>query len=203
MESVVVQIGSETLEVVGAMDASHHYFVNGRPGEAVDSSGMMPFTIGGFSIRYRVLGDTKFQFKIFLDNDQAVVLKAVKDFMRVDVHAPTVKSFGKSTGLLGSFEGGQMLGRDGVTVIEDPIAFGKHWQVQRVEPMLFHNIKGPQHPEECVMPDLEKMATSRHLRGSMSREEAAAACAKVTSSQLEDCIFDVMATDDVEMAGAF
>ena len=204
VESAVIQIGDDTLEVVGAEDKGKRYYVNGLPGDYVDTSGMMPFLIGGFAVRYRVLGDRKFQFKIFLDHEQAVAIKAIKDFLRVEVQKPTVEDFSKSSGLLGSFGGDDvMLGRDGVTELTDPITFGKHWQVQRTEPMLFHNVDGPQHPQACAMPDIQKMEIRRNLRGSMSREEAAAACSNVSPGELDECIFDVMATDDVDMAGAY
>ena len=157
-------------------------------------------TIGGYPVRYRGLNQHQFQFKIFLENDQNIVLKAVKDFMRVDVENPTQEYFGDSVGLMGSFDGDRMLARDG-SDMTDVDAFGQEWQVRVTEPMLFHDIQGVQHPEMCAMPAIER--ESRRLEGSISREQAEVACAHVAKDSMEDCVADAMATNDVEMAGAF
>lgn len=199
VESAVVQIGSDTLEVMGGVE-NKRYFVNGQAGPKLDVSGNMPFTISGYLVEYRHLSDTQFQLKIFLQNGQNVVLKAVKDFMRVDVENPTAEFFGNSVGLMGS-EGGLKLARDGVTIIDDPIEFGMEWQVRDSEPMLFHNVEGVQHPEACAMPTVSE--EKRRLEGSISRDMAEKACASVPASWLEDCIFDVLATNDIDMAGAY
>ena len=199
VETAVVQIGPDTLEVMGGMEPKQ-YWVNGKPGEKLDESKLMPFTLGGFPVRYRQLTDKSFQFKIFLENDQNIILKAVKDFMRVDVENPTAESFGSSVGMMGSFETGKMLSRDG-TEMADADAFGKEWQVLHTEPMLFHNIEGVQHPETCEMPTVPQ--DSRRLAGSISREQAEIACAKVDAGNKKACVYDVMATNDVDMAGAF
>lgn len=201
VDSAVVQIGDDTLEVMGGVE-NKRYFVNGQPGEKLDEGGMMPFTIGGYHVRYRHLNDKQFQFKIFLGSDQNIVLKAVKDFMRVDVGNPTVESFGTSVGLMGSFEGDEMLARDGVTVLNHPDEFGKEWQVLHSEPVLFHNVEGTQHPVTCAMP-IAVEDDRRRLEGSISREQAEIACTKVFPDEMKDCVYDVMATNDVDMAGAF
>lgn len=201
VDSVVVQIGEDTLEVMGGVEHKR-YFLNAEPGtDRLGHSHMMNFTIGGNAVRYRGLNEHQFQFKIFLPDDQNIVLKAVKDFMRVDVENPTVESFDESVGLMGSFTGGQMLSRTG-EVMTDPNEFGKEWQVQHTEPMLFHNVEGTQHPETCAMPMITQ-DSRRRLEGSISREQAELACAKVSPDSLLDCVYDVMATNDVEMAGAF
>lgn len=201
VESAVVQIGDDTLEVMGGME-NKRYFVNGKPGEKLGSSKLLPFTIGGYPVRYRGLNTHQFQFKIFLGDDQNIVFKAVKDFMRVDVENPTVESFGTSVGLMGSFEGDEMLGRDSVTVLHDPNQFGLEWQVQDTEPMLFHDVDGVQHPQACEMPQA-RQDQRRRLEGSMSREQAEIACANVGPDFVEDCVNDVMATNDIDVAGAF
>ena len=200
VDSAVVQIGDDTLEVMGGVE-NKRYFVNGKPGAALEASGMMPFTIGGHNVRYRHLNDKQFQFKIFLEDGQNVVFKAVKDFMRVDIENPTEEAFGSSVGLMGSFSEGKMLARDGVTILEDANDFGQEWQVLLTEPMLFHNVEGVQHPEACAMPTVTE--EKRRLEGSISREQAEIACSKVSPDEMADCVFDVMATNDIDVAGAF
>ena len=199
VESAVVKIGDDTLEVMGGLE-DRRYFVNGKLGEKVSSSRPMPFTIGGYPVRYRGLNTHQFQFKIFLENDQNIVLKAVKDFMRVDIENPTKETFGSSIGLMGSFEGDQMLARDGVTVLDDPNSFGLEWQVKQTEPMLFHSEELP--VEACVMPGVVE-DTRRRLEGSISYEQAKIACSSVSSNVVEECVNDVMATNDIEMADAY
>ena len=201
VDSAVVQIGEDTLEVMGGV-AAKRFFVNGERGTPLHVNGMMPFTIGGHAVRYRNLGPNMFQFKIFLPNNQTVVLKAVKDFMRVDIEQPSLEDFASSVGLMGSFETGQMVGRDGATIFTDENEFGLEWQVIQDEPMLFHNVEGVQHPETCAMPTLPQ--DSRRLEeGAISREEAEVACSKVSTNDFEDCVSDVMATNDPDMVGAF
>ena len=72
------------------------------------------------------------------------------------------------------------------------------------EPALFHSIEGPQHPESCAMPSSSTSDARRRLGESMiAREKAAKACAHVASSDIDDCISDVIATGDEDMAGTY
>ena len=178
------------------------YWVNGKAGPALVDSHVQPFTIGGHAVRFRVLSESQFQFKIFLENKQNIVLRSVKQFMKVDLQNHLDDTFKKSRGLLGTYEDGLMLARDAETVFEDPIAFGKNWQVQADEPMLFHNVDGVQAPEQCQMPDAAQ--SSRRLgEMTMTRARAMKACRGADASDKENCISDVMATGDVDMAGAY
>ena len=163
----------------------------------------MPFTIGGHKVRFRVRKANEFQFKIFLDNDQSIILRAIKNFMKVDIEHYTKESFGHSKGLLGTFDEGFMMARNGTAVFEDPNEFGQEWQVRGEDGMLFHDISGPQYPEPCAMPD-PTQSQRRLGEGSLiSYEAAAKACLFAEPADLEDCITDVLATGDPEMAGAF
>ena len=200
VESAVVQIGEDTLEVMGGEKESR-YWVNGERGPKLIVSGVQPFTIGGHAVRFRVLSDTQYQFKIFLENGQTIILRSVKDFMKTELYGHTKESFGTSQGILGSYEGGLMLGRDGVTVLEDPNAFAMEWQVRHNEPMLFHDVEGPQHPIACAMPS----TTQRRRLGEqkINGEARAKASKHVDHDSVRDCIFDVMATDDLDMASAY
>ena len=89
-----------------------------------------------------------------------------------------------------------------VTVIEDLNEFGQEWQVLSAEPKLFHNLEGPQHPQRCTIPVSKDMR--RRLReSSISQEEAETACARVDESNRDLCVFDVLATNDLGVAGAY
>ena len=68
--------------------------------------------------------------------------------------------------------------------------------------------RSPQGPDQkCVMPKISSMEETerrRRLGGeTISRDEAETVCAanKWNEDEIEHCIFDVMATGDLELAG--
>jgi hypothetical protein len=96
-----------------------------------------------------------------------------------------------------------MLGRDGVTVFNDYNAFGMEWQVRDEEPMLFHNVEGPQYPAVCSMADVSSSTRRRLGESAALRKKAEVACANVSNSDMDDCAADVVATEDSEMAASY
>ena len=67
---------------------------------------------------------------------------------------------------------------------------------------MFHNLEGPQAPEKCFIP----MASSlrrRLVESDISEKEAKIACARVNEEDFDICVFDVMATGDKDVAGAY
>ena len=129
-----------------------------------------------------------------------------KRFVSVDVRAVNLDQFAGTPGLMGSYPSGHKLARDGVTLMDDSDIFGKEWQVLATEPILFHSLEGPQHPQECAMPSNSQVSKKRRRLGqSVITEEAASlACAHASPEDRDSCIFDVMATQDKEdMAGSF
>ena len=102
--------------------------------------------------------------------------------------------------MLGSFEGAR-LARDGVTIIDDTNAFAQEWQVRPgVDGSLFETIREPQYPVKCKMPLLQPQE-SRRLKGSLSNEAATDACGHLADRGTRSrCIFDVLATQDLEVA---
>lgn len=201
VESAVVQIGEDTLEVKASASNEKQYWHNGKVGEEVVDSGMMPFTIGGYNVRFRVRSDTQWQFKIFLENKQEIILRAVKEFLKVDILHHTKESFGSSTGLLGGYESWHLVGRNG-TVVKDTDDFGKEWQVHIDEPLLFHAMEEPQHPAPCSMPSTAS-ANRRLTQATFDRDAAAQACYQAQNPDFEDCIADVMAVGDLDLAQVF
>ena len=110
------------------------------------------------------------------------------------------EDFMNSTGLMGSYNGGIWYGRDGVTVFQTENDFGMELQVQQVDGLLF-TTPSP-FPDKCEIITLD--TTSRRLSESVvSHEDAAQACMKWGSETgYESCMFDVMVSDDLEMADA-
>ena len=109
-----------------------------------------------------------------------------------------------SGGLMGEFTTGRTVGRDGITEFEDMEEFGKDWQVQPHEDMLFLTSRAPQLPDQaCVMPT-KKSNTDRKLSANPGlRKMAEAACEHVDSTLFRECVDDVIATKDVEIAAGY
>lgn len=158
-----------------------------------------------FPLSHHQVSKKKHTFEIQLDNGQKIVASAFKDLVSVKVEGGTVESFGDSVGMLGTYGNGTMLARDGVTVLEDPIAFGLEWQVQGDEPLLFQTRRYPQHPQTCTPPNSPESIKSRTRRlGEALVTEAAArkACHHWQEDHRELCVYDVLALSDLELAEA-
>jgi hypothetical protein len=93
-----------------------------------------------------------------------------------------------------------------VTNLLYPYDFGQEWQVLPTGPKLFLEPEGPQLPEQtCILPsELHAEEKRRRLGAALVTETMAElACAKVPVAERDACVFDVLTTDDVEMAGAY
>lgn len=195
IETAVVKLGEETFEAGSFGDYALNYV----------SGAEMPASISGFPITHTQLSKKTHVFEIHVTSEEKIVIKTFKDMVSVKIDSADRMRFHGSLGMMGDFETGAMLARDGITVIEDPNAFGAEWQVRSDEPLLFQTKEYPQHPEKCVMPDPAKKS-ERRLGEGISREAAEAACAKWRSEETKDaCIYDVIATGDLDLAeaGAF
>jgi hypothetical protein len=113
------------------------------------------------------------------------------------------KNFGDSVGLMGAFGSDLMLARDGESVLDDPNEFGQEWQILDSELRLFQSNRLPQHPQVCTLPPPKLVSRLRRRLLESTIEELAAekACAHWGEGK-DDCIFDVLATGDLEMAMA-
>lgn len=205
IETAVVQIGKDTLEIKAGIE-NRRYWVNGEEGSRIDTSLKLPFQIGGFSGRYRYKNDRVIQYKLNLPNYQSITIRSVKDILRVELEGCNEDDFGKSLGLMGSYGEGKLVARNGTTIFNegDTNAFGQHWQVRSTDPQLFHEAEGPQYPQECAMPSTSTAATSRRLGVSaITRAQAEKACAHVEKSEFKNCVFDCIAMDDVDAAEGY
>ncbi len=120
--------------------------------------------------------------------------------------------FNDSIGLMGraGTTKGFALARDGVTNLAGEWnSYGEDWQVASHETMLFSDKRAPQHPAGCVYQS-EQTNTNTYLRrrlmdGSTNAavvtvEVATKACEHFDGRKKEFCIFDVMATGEIELA---
>jgi len=191
VSSAAVQIGDDTLEVMGGKGTSM-YWLNGVKGE--DAS--VPQKLSGYPIKFREMSKKSHEFVV-----EEVVISTWNAYVRVNFQNTDSKDFESAVGLLGRFTDGKKTGRDN-RVIEDADVFGQEWQVLGSEPKLFHDIEGPQHPEKCEIPSATEMRR-RLADSSISLEDAQVACSRVSEADFDICVFDVMATNSVDVAGAY
>ena len=208
IEAAVIKIGKRTFELRGGPTGEGpHYWVDGMLSETGADIGTFQIEfaeIPGFRILYKKVSDHQHKFVFFLNNQgDAVNMHTFKDWVAVDAKIKHPANFDGAKGLMGSYPTGAKMSRDGVSIMNDITAFGKEWQVQATEPMLFHNLEGAQHPQECVMPDLAERSTKRRRLGEAVVTADAAKLACAHASNAEACIFDVLATDDISFAGAY
>ena len=187
--SAAIRIGDEILEVSG-----HDYYLNGI------ANVELPNTIAGYTIHHKVVSDISQTYDIKLENGQHIYVKTWKDFVLVKIENGKFDSFHDSVGLMGSYVTGHKVSRDGQRIIEDDNEFGQEWQVQPEEPKLFQSLEAA--TLQCTLP-VQNVQRRRLGEHTVSEEAAAKACAHVGVDDREFCIYDVIATNDVTMAGAY
>lgn len=193
--SAAVRIGDEIFEVTDNQEEM--YFLNGV------ANAELPAKISGYKITHKQDNTRQHTFHIVLGGRENLVIRVLKDFVSVTIKHGEEKDFGDVVGLMGSFRGGVKLARDGETVMTDIDAFGQEWQVRADEPVLFQEIRQPQHPTVCTPPPKKSIQRRRLGEESVDMEAAEKACEHVAPEDHDFCIYDVLATNDVEMAGAY
>jgi hypothetical protein len=196
------------LEVTGGKDGGS-YWVNKQKGTEVDHRDQI-LTLAGFTVNVHRNGPHQVGYRIDLGlgSSDAVGIATFKDFVEVNLKAVHAAKFLGSVGLMGNFPKGELVGRDGESVFQDTNDFSKEWQVLSNEPLLFHSTEGSiHHPQECAMPKIT-LESSRKLRRRLgevmtTEEDVERACAHADADSRDACIFDVLATNDKDLAGAY
>ena len=185
--NAIVKLGKETLEVSSFGD----YILNGV------SNTVMPNVLSGFTVTHDHPSEHVHVFEIYLGSGESIVVSTLKDMVSVKLDKLDAKRFQDSVGMLGDYQTGQMLGRDGVTVFDDPNEFAAEWQVRDDEPMLFLTADYPQYTQKCVLPDTVVDDDKSHnkkggvVRGdAVSMEAAKVACAGWKPDEQDGCIHD-------------
>ncbi|CAJ1963414.1 unnamed protein product [Cylindrotheca closterium] len=203
IKNVSIRIGSDILEIVGNPDIKSRepmYWVNYEYMGDLD-------TIGGFPITYVATSGSKSVYEIDLSSkypNAKIIIKIYKEFLRIKMEGKE-EVWGNTVGLLGDYHTGETIGRDGVSVFDDYYKFGSEWQVNPTDPKLFQTLETPQYPEKCMLPDNPSGDRRRRLdEESVSMEEAEKACSTLKDpKQVKDCVYDILATQDLDMVGAF
>lgn len=192
-----LKIGDDVLEVAGWGDYSLMGIQNAQ----------LPQSMAGFtvSLEKQEAKETILRIHLKDSNQESIEVKTFKDMVNVKFNDTTAKDFGDSFGILGSYEQGYPLARDGRQVMKHSDAFAMEWQVRpEVDGMLFEQPREPQYPVQCLLPQV-KAEQRRKLRGGLSEEDAEGACEQFADKDAKArCVFDVLATQDLEVAaGAF
>jgi hypothetical protein len=212
VESAAVRIGDHTLEIRASDDAKEWLWLDGQANGELEDGKWNRADLSGFMVRYKEangrMGLTR-QINIYLEGvKEVMILNSFKSFVRVDIDWKESENYFGSTGLLGSHaDGGTRLGRDGKP-IEDHNAFGQDWQVLATEPKLFHSYEGAiVPPNKCKMPEdsaAKQALRRRRLAEGIPRAEAEQLCNHLhDAEEKEACVFDVLATQDRNLASAW
>ncbi|KAL3934536.1 MAG: hypothetical protein SGBAC_009763 [Bacillariaceae sp.] len=203
IKNVAIRIGNDILEIEGSSNPEKNeatYWINYEyQGELSE--------FAGFPVAFETSSLSKSHYVIDLNSKYPgvkIFIKIYKEFVRVKLDGG-VEPFGNTSGLLGNFHTGKTLARDGRTVMDDFTEFGQEWQVIPSEPKLFHSSEDPQFPKKCIEPEDPRGDRRRRLKESeISVQQAERACATLKDPlAIKDCVYDILATQDIDMVGAF
>jgi hypothetical protein len=213
VESAAVKIGDDFLELSGG-EGNQWLWVNGEANEQLEEKKWYRTSISGFLVRFKQTGAVR-EANIYLEegaSKEVIIIKTYHDFVRIDINWIESENFEGSFGLLGAKEmNGARLGRDLATEIKNVNDFGQEWQVKEDEDKLFHNYDEEivQAPKKCVLPpsmtDAKEALRKRRLAESdLTVEKAEKACEHVQgAAERKACAYDIIATQDINMAGAW
>jgi len=208
IKTAAVRIGDDILEVEGGSDNESdmaNYWIN------FDYQAKSN-TIGGFPLGIYDDGARPFpkrRFEIDFNSKfpgQKIVIAIYKEFVKVDFVHASEEAVGNTIGILGDFRTGLTYARDHSTVIHDFNELGLEWQVRPADDMmLFHDISYPQFPKPCLLPEDPRGERRRRMDESgIAEEEAEKACATLKDPlSIKDCVYDILATQDLDMVGAY
>ena len=203
IKTAAIRIGNDILEVEGSADKEDgvdksHYRINFEYRGPLETLGGFPVTISPRNNVYTIDLDSKFP-------GQKILIKTFKEFVGVKIIGASQASFGNAVGITGNYETGKTLARDGHTVIHDFTDLGLEWQVLPSDGKLFHEAAKPQFPELCYLPEDPRGDRTRRLGESgITEEQAEEACAGLKDEfDRKGCIYDILATQDLDMVGAY
>ena len=205
--ATAIKIGQDTLEV----HSDGRYYINGR--SDIDLV-LSPSAISGhlltWSSKYLEYGQghKATQFRIDFGHGHGhVAINIFKGLIDVKFEHPTFEDFGSSEGLMGSFDHGLLMGRDGEAEFVRGIntdEYGAEWQVGvGGDTSLFRDVgEGPQYPEQCKLPEVKSLNERRLRADPQFLNEAEEACDRSakTGHDRSACLYDVLATGDLDLA---
>ena len=200
ISSVAVKIGNDILEVSGDEDAGE-LFANKVSAVEVTSLAGYPLTKSLRTFKYPKKDVVIYSLNLRDGNSIEIRANTNTGMLYVDING----HFGHSEGLVGSRQHEGLFSRDGTMDLSGHWnTYGKEWQVKNTEPKLFRVNSAPQHPEGCVYVSKEITTNLRHRRltddAAVSIEDANEACATSHDRLKEFCVYDLMASGDLDLA---
>lgn len=196
IEAAAVRVGETVMEF-----NNDHFVVNGNMYSPTDLPMIIESDVKLLIVNYveeNKPTKNRQSYQIHMGGSSSIILKFYKQYMTYKILGEA-RDFADSVGLLGDYETGAMISRDG-SAMENFEEFAFEWQVNAmVDPKLFMEAREPQLPyEKCRMPTAPRPA--RRLRASNNNllEQAAAAC--VGASSVDLCVDDVVMTGDLDFA---
>lgn len=203
IKSAAIRIGDHVLELSAERDQTLVRWNGAQKGHNLEPG---EASLGHYPVKFVRINGHQTRTRIDLGGKlgDAISVDTFKEFVRVNFSTKTHKKYVGSRGLLGSYPNGEMLARDGNTRMENATdAFGQEWRVGAGDRMLFHDADPAGLVGTCNMPDLSK-SRRRLGESGVNKEDAAKACSTVADpKRRDDCIFDILATDDLDMAGSY
>ncbi|CAJ1928789.1 unnamed protein product [Cylindrotheca closterium] len=203
IKAASIRIGNDILEIQGSAakedgEEKRHHWINFEYRGDITDVGGFPVTISPRNNKYMIDLDSVYP-------GQKIEIMTYKEFVGVKMIGATEESFGSATGIIGDFKTGKTYARDGVTELSDFNELGMEWQVLPSDGKLFHELARPQFPERCYLPEDPRGERARRLdESSISEEQAEAACAGLEDKlSRKDCLYDILATQDLDMVGAY
>lgn len=204
ISAAAIQVGDNTLEITVINNDCIVLFNREKEGHSLETGEAF---LGDYAVKFTRINSHQTRTRIDLGGraGDAISVETFKEFVRVNVKPKTDKNFAGSVGMLGAYPSGQKVARDEVTIIQDANEFGQEWRVRAGETMLFHDSEVLDHLDTCPMPeDRQKKEGRRRLgEAAITEKDAGLACARVSEFDRDACIFDVLATNDVDMAGSY
>lgn len=196
IESAAIKIGSDVLEI----SSFGSYLLNGVNGADLEEHERAQ--LGAFQFIHEPESKKIHHYSIDV-GDHKIKVKTVKDFVSLTLDHANIGDYFDSVGMLGRYGTGELLGRDGKTrfTLENINEFGQEWQILADEPKLFENTeRAPQHPATCRLPHPSASVNRRLVDGAVSEEEAEKACEGWKDGYKDKCVYDVLATNDLDLA---
>ncbi|CAB9514648.1 expressed unknown protein [Seminavis robusta] len=196
ISQAAVRIGQDVFEVVSYGE----YMLNSI--DLVD----LPAKMGGNYVITKPPMKDKRKIKYLITKENGGVnieFMTFKDYVSVKIHNGTKAEFDDATGMMGHYETGDMVARDGYTSMDDPALYGQEWQVRpERDGQLFSLAREPQYPHQCRLPSPNAVQARARRLGevAISKEAAEAACSAVSESMRPPCIKDVLKTQDLDIA---
>jgi hypothetical protein len=199
ISGAAVKIGDDVLEV----DTKGDLFINGEENLS-GSAGMVLVGLKGLTKSIKGSGKRIIEYALDLGDSNTIKIRAntKNNLIFVDFDG----YFSDTEGLLGGDprEGKSLIARDGITDLSGHWnTYGEEWQVNDSDSKLFQdNERHPQYPEGCLYDAAETKPHYRHRRllDQVTLESATDACSHVHNEMKEFCIFDTMATGDLNLA---